>query len=31
MATFATVYTEEAHPREANHYVNYFVDIGRHT
>ncbi len=30
MATFVTIYTEEAHPQENGDYINYFVDINRH-
>lgn len=29
-ADFITIYTEEAHPSEYNHYRNYFVDIQKH-
>lgn len=30
MATFVTVYTEEAHPEENKDYINYFVNIKKH-
>jgi hypothetical protein len=30
LATFVTIYTEEAHPQENGDYINYFVDISRH-